>query len=210
MSIQRVAEKYWNCCHKQFISTLNYKLHGFPFKVIPIESLSCLYALLKGFFWDAPQLHCYGSLDGLHTFKTDPLDDPLKCWIKKKKLNKIRWIGRFFQGSIVPLGLELPDTQGVLSIYIIIVKQPWFVLPRLSSLLAQKLLVDLLIDHLDQWQELAADDACHRRMGSTWLSCFLRPRWRHRLLLIAPTLCFVLKDPCLISSNEFLKQVWFS
>ena len=58
---------------------------GFPFKVTPLESnalfhhsLPRFYALLEGFFWDAPQLRRYGPLDGLHAFKTGPLDDPLE------------------------------------------------------------------------------------------------------------------------------------
>ena len=71
------------------------KLHGFPFKVIPLESnalfhpsLPRFYALLEGFFWDAPQLRRYGPLDGLHAFKTGPLDDPLELSGEKKNVTR--------------------------------------------------------------------------------------------------------------------------
>ena len=74
------------------------KLHDFPFKVIPLESnalfhpsLPRFYALLEGFVWDAPQLRGYGPLDGLHAFKTGPLDDPFELGEKKKATgSKIR------------------------------------------------------------------------------------------------------------------------
>ena len=70
-----------------FISIPNNKLHCFFFKIVPLKSnvlsycsLPCFYALLKGFFRDAPQLCCYSPLDGLHTFKTGPLE----LGVKKK------------------------------------------------------------------------------------------------------------------------------
>ena len=78
-------------CHKQFISIPNNKVHGFPFKVVPLESNALFHpalprfcALLEGFFWDAPQLCRYGPRDGLHAFKTGPVDDPLELGEKKK------------------------------------------------------------------------------------------------------------------------------
>ena len=58
----------------------------------------------------------------------------------------------------------------------------------------------------------------HRRTWSTWfdfwfwLSCFLRPRWGRRLQLTSLALGFrvLLKNPCLITSGDSTKQVWFS
>ena len=70
----------------------------FPFKVIPLASnalfhptLPRFYALLEGFIWDAPQLRHYGPLDGLHAFKTGPLNDPFELGEKKKVVwSKVR------------------------------------------------------------------------------------------------------------------------
>ena len=74
-----------------------------------------------------------------------------------------------FQYGVVLLGQELPDAEGVVSRCIVVVKQPGFVLPQLSSLLvssrtpreskAADLFVDLLIVCLAPWQELTVDDA---------------------------------------------------
>ena len=76
------------------------------FKVIPLESnalfhpsLPRFYALLEGFFWDAPQLHCYGPLDGLHTIKMGPLDDPLQLGEQKKNHAKQDQVNR----EVVPV-----------------------------------------------------------------------------------------------------------
>ena len=142
-NIQGLPEKQRDWCHKQFISIPNNKLHGSPFSVIPLASntlfhpsLPRFYALLEGFFWDAPQLCCYGPLDGLHAFKMGPLDDPLELGEKKKVTrSKVKWIGRLFQHGDGLLGQELLDAQGVVSRCIVVVKQPWFVLPQFSSLL---------------------------------------------------------------------------
>ena len=69
--------------------------------------------------------------------------------------HKMRLIGRLFQYGNGPLGLKLADALGVLNRCTVVVKQPWFVLPQLSSVFAhwaknmlQNLLIDLLIDHL--------------------------------------------------------------
>ena len=82
-----MSEKKHDCCHKQIISIPNKKLHGFPYKKIPHKSitlsqlsLSCFYALLEGFFWNAPQL-CH--LDDLYTFKMGSLDDSLNLGEKE-------------------------------------------------------------------------------------------------------------------------------
>ena len=62
----------------QFISNPNNKLLCFPFKVIPLvySSLFYFYKPLERFLWDTPQLHRYGLLDSLHSFKMNPFDDP--------------------------------------------------------------------------------------------------------------------------------------
>ena len=94
-----------------------------------------------------------------------PLDGPLQLGKKKKVTqSKIMWTERLFPCGDVFLGLELPVAQGILSRCIVMVKQPWFVLPQLSSFLnyqakhtPQDLLVDLLIHHLTLWQELVVD-----------------------------------------------------
>ena len=64
------------------------------------------------------------------------------------------------------LGQEIKDYEGVVSKCIVVVKQQWFVLPQLSSLLARwvkhaphDLIVDFLIDRLAQWQELVVINA---------------------------------------------------
>ena len=74
-------EKSNDCYYKQFISIQNNKVLSFSFKIIPVESngFSLLlfprfYALLKGFFRDAPKLHDYSPSNALHTFKTGFLD----------------------------------------------------------------------------------------------------------------------------------------
>ena len=58
-----MSEKYQDWFHKQFISNSNNKLHGYPFKVIPLEfnALSHPFlprydAQLEVFFGDASQL----------------------------------------------------------------------------------------------------------------------------------------------------------
>ena len=99
--------------------------------------------------------------------ETGSLGDPLELGENKKVTrSKIGLIGRLFQYGDVLLGQELPDAQGVVSRCIVVVKQPRFVLPQLSSLLAhwakqtpQDLFVDLLIDRLALWQKLTMDDA---------------------------------------------------
>ena len=219
--------------YKQFVSSPNNNLHGFTFKVIPLKSrarfhpsLPRFYALLEGFFWNASQLCCYSPLDGLHVFKTGPLDDPLELDEKQKVTwNKVRWIGTLFQQGNVLLSQELLDAQGTVSRCIGVVKQPKFSLSQLSSLLAhwakqtlQDLFVDLLIDRLVLWQELTVDDAClikerdqHDFDFWLWLPCFLWPQQRQILPLRALALGFlvVLKNPHLITSDDSSKQVWF-
>ena len=61
--------------------------YGVHFKEISLEANALFHSSLpqmEGFFWDAPQLHRYSTLDGLHSFKTVPLDDPLELGEKKK------------------------------------------------------------------------------------------------------------------------------
>lgn len=48
------------------------------------HSLPHLYALLEAFLLDAPQLRHYSLFDGLHVFKTGPLDDFLELREKEK------------------------------------------------------------------------------------------------------------------------------
>ena len=83
----------------------------------------------------------------------------------------------------------------------------------------QDLLVDLLIDRLALWQELPMDKGLQieehdQHNFGFWfrLSCFLWPRQYWRLPLTAQTLGFwvILKNPCLITCVESMKQVWFS
>ena len=100
------------------------KQHVFLSFVIILEtnalsqpSLQRFYALLGGFSGDVTQLRLYDSLNGLHTFKTRPFDNPLGLVEKKKvKRNKIRWM-RFFMYSDVPLGQELSNVQEANSCY---------------------------------------------------------------------------------------------
>ena len=61
--------------------TTQYMLSPFEVMLLEFNALSYyplarFYELLEEFFWDTPQLRRYGPLDGLHTFKTNPLDDP--------------------------------------------------------------------------------------------------------------------------------------
>ena len=140
-------------CHKQFISIPNNKLHGFPFKVIPLESNALFHA----------SMHCWKDSSGM------PLSSIVMALLMASMPSKrvplmiplleIRWIERLFQYGDVFLSQELPDAQGVVSRCIVVVKQPRFVLPQLSSLLVhwakqkpQDLFVDLLIDRLALWQ----------------------------------------------------------
>ena len=72
-------------CLRYFNSIIKDGLQRFHLKVRPIESnplsqssLLRLYPQVEEFFWDFPQLSIYIFLDGLHTFKTVPLDNPLE------------------------------------------------------------------------------------------------------------------------------------
>lgn len=49
---------------------------------------SCFYSLLGGFFWDSPQLHLYGPLDGLYALRTDLLDNTLDVLEKKSHMEQ--------------------------------------------------------------------------------------------------------------------------
>ena len=116
-------EKEGDWCHKHFISIPNYKRYHFSFKVIHTESnalshpsLSHFYALLERFLWDAPRP--FVPLVGLNVFKMVPLDDPHELGRgRKTKWSKIRWTGKMFKYSDVPLGQELLDAQNTQSRY---------------------------------------------------------------------------------------------
>ena len=51
-----------------------------------LSSSDTVQCMLEWFIWKAHQFHRYDPLDGLHTFKTDPLDDPLRLGEKEKDL----------------------------------------------------------------------------------------------------------------------------
>ena len=71
-------------------------------------------ALLEEFFWDAllDYSGIHYPLDDLHSFKTGSLNYPLKLGEKKKVTrSKIRWVGRLFQDSNVPLSQEMQNVQ---------------------------------------------------------------------------------------------------
>ena len=115
-------------------------------------------------------------LEGLHTFKTGPLDDPHELGEKKRVTrSKIRWTGRLLQYGNVLLGQELPDAQGIVSRGIVVVKQPQFVLPQLSySHTLSKAKAAGSLCRLADWSSgPVARTHCgilwHRRMWSTWL-----------------------------------------
>ena len=89
---------------------------------------------------------------------------------KRKKSHgaRVGRVGRLLQHGDVLLGQELPDAQGSVSRRVVMVKHPRVVLPQLLPLLAhwtkqmlQYLFVDMLVDRLALWQELAVDDAPH-------------------------------------------------
>ena len=110
-----VSGKLQDWCYKQFNSILNNKLHSFLCKVTPLgpnvlyhPSLTWFYALLEGFFWDAPKVCPYVPLDGFHTFKMGSY-----YWGKEKSYMKQ------FQAKevVVLLGQELPDAQHTQSCY---------------------------------------------------------------------------------------------
>ena len=115
-------------------------------------------------------------LEGLHTFKTGPLDDPHELGEKKKVTqSKIRWTGRLLQYGDVLLGQELPDAQGIVSRGIVVVKQPQSVLPQLSysHTLSKAKAAESLCRLADWSSGPVARTHCgilwHRRMWSTWL-----------------------------------------
>lgn len=60
-------------------------------------SLPCIYALLEGFSWDAPELRRYDPLDDLHTFKEGPLDDPLSLGKRDMEQDQLNREGGSFQ-----------------------------------------------------------------------------------------------------------------
>ena len=149
--------------------------------------------------------------------KQVPLMIPMSLGKRKKVTrSKIRWIGRLFQ-----YGQELPDAQGNVSRCSVVVKQSGFVLPQLSSLLAhwamqklQDLFVDLQVDRLALWQELTVDDASdieeHDQHDSDfwfWLSCF---PLHCPLTALALGFWVIIKNPCLVTSDDSMKQAWFS
>lgn len=147
-------------CHKQLIWIPINKPHGFPFQLILHESNSLLHssmsffwALLEGFFFDAPQLCLYALLDDLHAFRTGFLDDPFEIGEKKKVTrSKIKQVGRLFKYGDVLLGQELSDSQDAVSSCIVMAKRTRFVLPQPSSHLAHWNFVDLLIKRLALWR----------------------------------------------------------
>ena len=93
------------------------------------------------------------------------------------------------------------------------VKQPWFVLPQISSLLVhwvkhmlQNLLVVLLIDDLTLWQELNGDDAPHIKEYDQ-LTCFLQP-WQHQkfpFMALSPGFWIILKNLCLVTEASLIQ-----
>ena len=115
-------------------------------------------------------MHCWKDSSGmpLSSIVTALLmaSMPSKRVLLMIPLLEIRWTERLFQYGDVLLGQELPDAQGIVSRCTVVVKQPRFVLPQLSSLLMhwakqkpQDLFVDLLIDRLALWQEPTVDNA---------------------------------------------------
>ena len=86
------------------------------------------------FFYHA-SMHCWKDSSG--TFFSCVITVLLMFLLNlgKGTWSKICWIGRLLLYGNIPLSQELPDTQGNVSRCIVVGKQPWFVLSRLSSLL---------------------------------------------------------------------------
>lgn len=176
-------EKIYGACQKTSRTgvTKNYleskiQTQVFPFKVISLESnafshlslwqrnmgkgIACIakHALLEGFFQEPAQLLRHGLFDVVYVFKMGPLE------LREEEITRrsqVGWVGRLLQHGDVFLGQKLMNAQCIVSKYVM-VKHLRVVLPQLSPLLArwetQYLFVNVLVDFLFLWQELAVED----------------------------------------------------
>lgn len=87
----RSVRKVSRLCSQIFYFEIQQKLSPVVFKVIPPESntlshplLSCIHALLEGFFTNLTELRRHGLLDGFHIRKISPFDDFIKLGEQKK------------------------------------------------------------------------------------------------------------------------------
>ena len=140
----------------------------FPFQSNPLKSnalfhpsLLCFFAL----FWDIFELCCKGLCDGLHSFKISSLDGSLKLGEKKNVTwSKIQWIRRFFSFSSIPLSQERLYAQGVVSGWIVILKQLQFI-TLISSHLLSKAYATGSLCRLADWSScLVARTWCRRNV----------------------------------------------
>ena len=95
-----------------------------------------LYALLDGFLWVPLSSVVTALLMASTPSKLVPLMIPLTLGKRKSHTEQGQVNREVVQYGDVLLGQELPDAHGVVIRCIVVVKQPRFVLPQLSSLLA--------------------------------------------------------------------------
>ena len=100
------------------------------------------------------------------SWKRVPLMTSLSLGKKKSHKGQIWRVGWLFQYSNVIFDRKLPNSQGIMSRSIVMMKQPWPCFPQLSSFLphwahqtSQDVFVDMLIDSLALWQEFCKDNS---------------------------------------------------
>lgn len=123
------------------------------FYVLFYLSLSRFYVLAEEFFLDDTQLRHYRCLNSLHAFKTGLLDFS-EFEVKKKKFTRQYHVNKnLFQYGDV-LDKEISGAFDFVNTCFVVVKQPRFVRPKVSSLLhqakqtSQEFFVDLVIERL--------------------------------------------------------------
>ena len=183
-----------------------------PPSLIHLPILLC-HAWLEGLFWDVSQLCRPGLLDILYIFLTRTIDDPFEL---EEKLYEARSSELWGCSSAMFVLVWNCRSCGIINWCIVMVKQPWFVLPLLSSFLApwakytpQDFFIDLLIDRLTPWPEPAVGDASHIGKCDRYdlEFCFPRARLCWTLPLTSPALVFrvIMRIPCLITRDDSMK-----
>ena len=123
-----------------------------------------------------------------------------------------------FQYGNISLDQELLNVHRILKWRIVVVKQPQFVLPQLLKHILQDFLIELLIDHLALWQELAVDDAVQidEHDQRHWLLILTVLFYSALVRTEISTDCFGIWFPAHtqkpVSHHQWwpMKQVWFS
>ena len=116
--------------------------------------------------------------NGFWILKASSFDDFLECGKQTEVTRGKIWIaGWLLQYSNVIFAKKLPNSQGIMSWSIVMMKQPWPRFPQFSSFLphrvhqtSQDVFVDVLINSLALWQKFCVDNSMdiNKRSASPW------------------------------------------